>query len=229
VNGNEVPHTSIKDMAAHYIQEIQRIEPEGPYYLAGYCLGAIIGFEMALQLSSQGKQIALLASLNGVSPNYENPDGVVEQNDIEENRTTSGNLREHWKKFLDLGTRRKLIYPVYLVLKKILSYNQQYAIRRAFYRYYISRNRPLPEILGETYFLETNADMAHAYKAQPYNGKMVILRSPGVYPDPSLGWGGLVHGEIETVDIPGKHPNRRTILNEPFVEKTAAALKKYLQ
>jgi hypothetical protein len=110
----------------------------------------------------------------------------------------------------------------------MLSYNQQYAIRRFFYRAYISRNRPLPEKLGKYYFLETNVDMVKAYRPQPYAGKMIIIRSPEVYKDPHLGWAGLVSGGIETCDIPGKHANRREILNEPFVQLTAQELTKYL-
>jgi thioesterase domain-containing protein/acyl carrier protein len=228
LNGNEAPQTRIEDMAAHYISEIRSIQPQGPYYLAGYCLGGILAFEMAQQLTREGQEVALLASLNGVSPTYDDSSDYLEQSDLEEIKTLSAKINDYWKNFRGLSKKEKAVYPFYLVLKKMLSYNQQYAIRRFFYRAYISRNRPLPEKLGKYYFLETNVDMVKAYRPQPYAGKMIIIRSPAVYQDPQLGWAALVTGGIETRDIPGKHANRREILNEPFVQLTVQELARYL-
>jgi thioesterase domain-containing protein len=51
-------------MAARYIKEIQVIQPEGPYFLAGYCMGGTIAFEMAQQLNGQGRRVDLLALLD---------------------------------------------------------------------------------------------------------------------------------------------------------------------
>jgi aspartate racemase len=51
-------------MAARYIKEIQVIQPEGPYFLAGYCMGGTIAFEMAQRLSGEGQRVDLLALLD---------------------------------------------------------------------------------------------------------------------------------------------------------------------
>jgi phthiocerol/phenolphthiocerol synthesis type-I polyketide synthase E len=61
LDGNSPPHTRIEDMAQTYVQEIRRIQPFGPYYLGGYCLGGTIAYEMAQQLQSSGQKVALLA------------------------------------------------------------------------------------------------------------------------------------------------------------------------
>ena len=42
--------SSIKEMAEHYINEIKKIQPKGPYFLVGHSLGGSIAFEMAIQL-----------------------------------------------------------------------------------------------------------------------------------------------------------------------------------
>ncbi len=47
-------------MAAHYIQQIQTIQPREPYLIGGYSSGGIIAYEMARQLAMQGKEVALL-------------------------------------------------------------------------------------------------------------------------------------------------------------------------
>lgn len=53
--------TTIEDMAARYVREIQVVQPEGPYLLGGYCMGGTVAYEVAQQLARQGHEIALLA------------------------------------------------------------------------------------------------------------------------------------------------------------------------
>ncbi len=52
---------SIPEMAKRYIQEIKRIQPEGPYRIGGYSFGGLVAYEMAQQLEAQGEEMALLA------------------------------------------------------------------------------------------------------------------------------------------------------------------------
>src|SRR5438477_12550233 len=53
--------TTVEDMAALYINEIRRVQPEGPYFIGGYCLGGTIAYEIAQQLTSRGQEVGLLA------------------------------------------------------------------------------------------------------------------------------------------------------------------------
>jgi len=53
--------TSIPAMAERYIQEIRRVQPEGPYRIGGYSFGGLVAYEMAQMLQSQGEEVALLA------------------------------------------------------------------------------------------------------------------------------------------------------------------------
>jgi len=64
LDGKQPPLTRIEEMAANYVKEIQRIQPEGPYFLAGYCMGGTIAFEMAQQLRRHGQSVGLLALLD---------------------------------------------------------------------------------------------------------------------------------------------------------------------
>src|SRR5882762_2743387 len=64
LDGKQAPLTRIEDMAARYIKEIQVIQREGPYFLAGYCMGGTIALEMAQQLRGQGQRVDLLALLD---------------------------------------------------------------------------------------------------------------------------------------------------------------------
>ncbi|MFP2994595.1 amino acid adenylation domain-containing protein [Spongiivirga sp. MCCC 1A20706] len=61
LDGKSEPNSSIEEMAAYYIEEITSVNPNGPYLLAGYSLGGVIGFEMVRQLEEQGKEVKMLA------------------------------------------------------------------------------------------------------------------------------------------------------------------------
>jgi thioesterase domain-containing protein/acyl carrier protein len=60
--------TQIKALAAHYLDKIQSVQPDGPYLLGGVCSGGTIAFEMAQQLQTQGQQVALLALMETPPP-----------------------------------------------------------------------------------------------------------------------------------------------------------------
>jgi amino acid adenylation domain-containing protein len=61
---DQAPHDSIAEMAAHAIEEMRLVQPDGPYCLAGYSLGGVVAFEMAQQLRAVGQTTALLALLD---------------------------------------------------------------------------------------------------------------------------------------------------------------------
>ncbi len=64
LEGESEPHGSIDSMARHAIDQMRRIQPDGPYALVGYSLGGVVAFEMARQLSNNGQKIAILALLD---------------------------------------------------------------------------------------------------------------------------------------------------------------------
>jgi aspartate racemase len=64
--GNE--EASISGSAAEYLAAIRVVQPEGPYLLGGYSYGAIVAYEMALQLEAVGEEAALLAVLDTSAP-----------------------------------------------------------------------------------------------------------------------------------------------------------------
>ena len=52
--------TSLEEVAAAHLQSIRAVQPEGPYLLGGFCIGAYLAYEVARQLQAQGQQIELL-------------------------------------------------------------------------------------------------------------------------------------------------------------------------
>jgi len=63
-NGYENWFQTIEEMAACYIESIVKINPKGPYALAGFSFGGTVAFEMARQLEEQGKKVSIIALLD---------------------------------------------------------------------------------------------------------------------------------------------------------------------
>jgi len=60
LDGKHSCHTSIEEMAAHYISEICSVQPEGPYFVGGFSFGGLVAYEMAQQLRASGHEVGLL-------------------------------------------------------------------------------------------------------------------------------------------------------------------------
>jgi amino acid adenylation domain-containing protein len=59
---------TIEELAEQYIDMIDTIQTQGPYYIAGWSLGGTIAFEMARQMEQAGREIALLAIIDTPPP-----------------------------------------------------------------------------------------------------------------------------------------------------------------
>lgn len=63
-NGYDNWYKSIEEMAAHYVEAIVKVNPNGPYAIAGFCVGGFVAFEVVRQLREQGKEVSLIALLD---------------------------------------------------------------------------------------------------------------------------------------------------------------------
>jgi thioesterase domain-containing protein len=64
IEGFDEPCERIEEMADFYLRAILRLQPRGPYILAGYSLGGLVALEMARSLIANGQEIALLVMLD---------------------------------------------------------------------------------------------------------------------------------------------------------------------
>jgi thioesterase domain-containing protein len=74
VDGLEEPFERIEEMAAYYLEALDKFQPVGPYLLIGYSFGGLITLEMAQRLAEAGKQVALLVLIDAYPhPRYLTP------------------------------------------------------------------------------------------------------------------------------------------------------------
>jgi thioesterase domain-containing protein/acyl carrier protein len=64
------PHARHLDqVVSHYLEEIRRFQPDGPYFLAGLSKGGNLALKIAQMLHAQGQEVALVAMFDSNGPN----------------------------------------------------------------------------------------------------------------------------------------------------------------
>jgi amino acid adenylation domain-containing protein len=224
--GGAPPLQTVQEMAAHYLSELRTVQAAGPYYLAGYCFGTIVAFEMAHRLRREGEEVELLAMFNGPSPTWlRRYGGIGGQPSRRARRAALAAARlPLWRRVVNvLGSRRKIgrwiqhsLWRAEQVFDKPLVW-----ISRAF-------DRPLPERVRERYFLGTHRRAELTYEAEPYAGQIIMFSGAGLYDDPALGWSELATDGVVTHVVPGDHRDNRDIMRQPYVREVADALIAYI-
>ena len=192
----EVPQDRIEDMAARYIADMRAIQPNGPYYIGGRCLGAYSAFEVALQLADSGEDVALLALLDPTAPPGMRRD-----------------LRYYLRRAGYFSRRKQLMRAV---LRRVSwAFRQVHRLRVL--RYLGSRHI---RRIQRTYTAHMHAQ--ETYTPRVYAETITFFASREEYsPDNSRSlWGNLTSGEFDLHLVPGTHrtmsagPHLRTLVQE---------------
>lgn len=67
IHGETIPQ-SIDEMATDYVEQIHKIQPNGPYHLLGWSFGALVVHTMATRMRSAGASIPLVAVVDPPPP-----------------------------------------------------------------------------------------------------------------------------------------------------------------
>ena len=223
LSGTEQPHTSIREMAEHYLAEMRELQPEGPYLLGGRSSGGTIAYEMACQLEAEGEKVALLALLDTYPAGYFKllPGSATR---LQRLKRKGKKFQSHLRNLRQLGTVERVAY----VCRKLkwMPAKAKHKIYRRAYKLYKRYGRPLPPVLKN--IEEINFAAVKDYEPQIYPGNVTLFLASDLTADYDShdGWRELVRGEIETHEIPGNHLD---IIKEPNVHVLADRLKGCLE
>ena len=219
LDGRCPPLTRIEDMAAQYVKEIRTVQPHGPYFLGGYCLGGAIAFEVAQQLRAKGEQIALLALFDTMNCSKLRPPSIWDETYHICQRSAF-----HVANFLSLDSESR----AHFFSEKMNALRSRLPVWGSMLlsRFPINSRETVSEsrVLGEIW--QANERAYLNYIPQPYPGKVTDFRPLKQYRglhNPDLKWDRLAEGGQEVVVLPVNAPS---MLFEPFVKHLAAALRK---
>ena len=222
LDGNSEPLTRIEDMATAYVREMRRVQPKGPYYLGGYCLGGTIAYEVAQQLRAQGEEVALLAMFDTL-----NWCKLPPLNIWTKTRVGFERIGFHALNFLRLDREGMRIF----VQEKFRALRNRIPVWRGMLLAKLGGNwestGSRSVVLGKIWAGNDRASMDYVPKGYP--GVVTDfrpLKQYSIYRRPDLKWEKLALGGQEIVELT-VYP--AGMLVEPFVKSLAEKLKKSIE
>ena len=204
----------LEDIATHYVRDLRKIQPHGPYFLLGYSFGGTMVLEMAHQLCSAGEKVALLGMLDSRSRSYEK----------KHRRSMTVNTKLELRVKRLIGNTNRLTWSdrVTYVASKLRTRCIRFLCRLAVK----VGVRQIPSFLKSAY--DVNYVAMLNYVPKPYRGGLVLFRaSEQDYTSASqdLGWKELFVEGVEVHEITGDHER---IFLEPSVDILAMELRNVL-
>ena len=68
LDGSEVTHTTVEELATDCVKEMRMVQPKGPYLVGGHCLGGAVAFEIAQQLQADGEDVESVVLIDAYRP-----------------------------------------------------------------------------------------------------------------------------------------------------------------
>lgn len=192
-----LPELTLAAIADQFIQDLRQIQPQGPYYLAGYCDDSKLAAEMAQQLTAAGETVGRLIFID---PMWDDPEGLAYHLD---NLLRFGpdyliaKAKERWKMFRDQQRLQKQLRQESVSTK---TDSWQSSAPEA------PQEAPSsPSLSDDVALYQHYLSLCHAYQARPYRGPVTVISSSELLntPTPILEQ-SLVNG-FELCEVKGYH------------------------
>ncbi len=213
----QVRYTSIEAIAAHYVKEIRKVQPAGPYYIGGHSIGGLIAFEMAQQLQKLAQEIALLVVIDSGPPARTQPVGT--------NNPSHHSGNEPLAKSLALPSLKRNLWLVRHRIDETMRKIPKAVTCRV---YHLLGIRLPPEL--KTFYVDQVVygriyPTAHRnYVPREYSGRAVYFQSEDTRVRVA-GWEKLMTKGLEVRPVTGNH---LSMLTEPHLKSLAETLKECL-
>jgi natural product biosynthesis luciferase-like monooxygenase protein/amino acid adenylation domain-containing protein len=224
--GHDMP--TLEVIAAHYVRELRRQQPAGPYHLGGFCSAAMLALEMARQLEAAGQAVGVLAAVD-----YDVIETHASASSIAATVAFWRNLPRWIREDAMHSDLKDMIGRIRSRLRRISAWfraspNGQASTGAA------TGNGDLRDRLGMWRFPDYMVAMLHAhqqaidsYQPKPFAGRVTLFRprtAPLLGPWPKgydRAWHDLAEGGVEAHEIHGSHV---TMLTDPFAAELAVRL-----
>ena len=110
---DEVANRMIRDMASMYIDEMKRLQPNGPYHVAGFCFGGEVAFEIAQQLRKRESETGFVGIMFVYLQGAVHAEGWKERLSFHLEQFSQGGLKDKvsyvglvFRRILERGSRR---------------------------------------------------------------------------------------------------------------------------
>ncbi|MFM0322786.1 acetoacetate--CoA ligase [Caballeronia glebae] len=214
LDGETAPQRRVEDMAKTYVEQIRKVQPNGPYALAGFSFGGLIALEIAQQLFGAGEQTEFVCLLDTY-------------------------VQERWLPFFALLSFRREYAS--RLLKTVAGMSPRERVGFASAKFSAAANKvamrlgrvpraqpaptadPMPPVLRR--MRDTFRAAMNNYRPKPYEGgRIVYVRAASRENDrgdPLPLYRKIARKGLTVAEVPGNHAG---VIEEPGVSAAAAAL-----
>jgi thioesterase domain-containing protein/acyl carrier protein len=197
---------SLEEVAAAYVQLINRVQPTGPYNLMGWCVAGALAFEIARQLVQANKQVTSLYLMDSWVPRY-----------IQRQPPLRRFIADYSLRWQQVRADWRLVKQKRQVIRDFLNNrNGIKALRTLWNRISnrlddsddIAANKELSREDYDKWLLQYLQSITIKYVPGRYPGRLTLFRSleepTGWLFDPLAGWGAFADS-VELVMVAGDH------------------------
>ena len=214
--------SSVEEKVRQYLPELLRVQPSGPYRLAGWSYGGHLAFETAQQLRRAGEEVEVVALIDSILP----LPNLTGRSDVE----LLVSRFERFGEFLESSYGSKIDLPFERLAR--LGDEEQVQLLVDTIRASGLIDTSVSEAIlhhQRTSFLDARS--LERYHPAPYDGRVVFFSATDTVPgglrdqrfdraDPARGWDSVC-ADLDLVLVPGHH---LSLLDPPNVERVAGHL-----
>jgi len=204
------PHPSLERLTSRFLEQLREVEPRGPYFLVGECVGGILALAAARRLREEGRPPALLVLLDTPCPEP-----------LSRLRRAAARLGKLWggDLFRRLRGHLELLRSIDPALRRAYAVEKARVAARALGRAGREERRRALE-RGASY-----ANRLRASRPAPFDGAIRLIQSQeGERNGYGAAWARIAP-RLEVVTVPGDHSS---YLRE-HVEEAADVLRRWLE
>ena len=225
------PDRTIEQMAQRYVRSIRQVQPDGPYYVGGFCFGGVLAYEIARTLEQQGEKTAFLAIIEGVAPRqFHRRQSILSRQRLTEVKYSGEYWLNGYEEFggRQVGRRVKRILGLNSGKPQRTGRNEVFDNMVDFDEFELAR----PESQFE--LKEINRQAINSFTPLAYGGHVTLFLGRHKHIghtlfqtiDPQRGWGNLAAGGVTMRYVQGSHIG---LLRQPFVIDLAQQLQEALR
>jgi amino acid adenylation domain-containing protein len=207
--------SSLEEIAAQLVLTLRECQPEGPYYIGGWCHDGVMAYEIAQHLRGQGQTVSLLALFDSQNPTWD------EQRSARSGvRRRFSKLKHHLATAFSNGLKSSLPLWRKGMRDRLNRVQRARRVSLAEREGTLNDTPPIDNVLEDTLFRAVNR-----YRPDTYPGPVTVFqckdRPADIYFNSAESWRTVVAGELRVYEIPGNH---RSMFLEPNVTILARLL-----
>lgn len=195
---------SFEQLADFYVCLIRKVQPTGPYRLAGWCVSGWMAYAIAQQLEEQGEEIELLMIMDAWAPAYWRKQPRM-RNVLMQTIYRGQRLRWVGRRLQQCSMPERTAYIRRSLHGMAAAAAQN--LSALLHRLHLPVRVRLTEEMRRSEQLEYTA--SRTYEAGPLKGNVLLFRSEeqpmGPLLAPDMGWSQMIGRPMQVEQLPGDH------------------------